>query len=121
GSNEEYLALINYISTTDPTSPEFYETVAAQVDLDNLIAYQTLQIYIANEDWPGRNIKYWKAPTTKWRWILYDTDFGFGLYDRNVSKNSFQYATAENSRFDSNPPWSTLLLRRLLQNPQFKT
>jgi hypothetical protein len=121
GSNEEYLALINYISTTDPTSPEFYETVAAQVDLDNFIAYQTLQIYIANEDWPGRNIKYWKAPTTKWRWILYDTDFGFGLYDRNVSKNSFQYATAENSRFDSNPPWSTLLLRRLLQNPQFKT
>lgn len=120
GSNEEYLALIDYVSTADPTSPEFYPTVAAQVDIDNFIAYQTLQIYIANEDWPMNNIKYWKAPTTKWRWILYDTDFGFGLYERNVSKDSIAYATAENARNGSNPPWSTLLLRRLLQNSEFQ-
>lgn len=121
GSNEEYLALMDYISTADPSTAEFYTTVSEQVDIDNFIAYQTLQIFIANEDWPERNIKYWKAPTTKWRWILYDTDFGFGLYDRNVSKNSFAYATAENASGGSNPPWSTLMLRRLLQNPEFQS
>ncbi|MCR6650977.1 MAG: CotH kinase family protein [Cellvibrionaceae bacterium] len=121
GSNEEYLALIDYVSTADPSSAEFYTTVSSQMDIDNYIAYQVLQIFIANEDWPGGNIKFWKAPGTKWRWILYDTDFGFGLYERNVSKNSLEYATAENSMVYSNPPWSTLLLRRLLQNPQFKT
>jgi len=120
GSNTEYLALINYVSTADPTSPDFYSTVAAQMDIENFIAYQTLQIYIANEDWPDKNIKFWKAPGTKWRWILYDTDFGFGLYERNVSKNSLVHATAENAVGGTNPPWSTLLLRRLLQNPMFK-
>ena len=30
-----------------------------------------------NRDYPGNNIKYWKVPGKKWRWILYDTDFGF--------------------------------------------
>lgn len=121
GSNEEYLALIDYVSTTNPNSPDFYATVSAQVDIENFIAYQVLQIFIANDDWPERNIKFWKAPGTKWRWILYDTDFGFGLYQRNVSKNSLEYATAESAVGGSNPPWSTLLLRRLLLNPQFKT
>ena len=121
GSNEDYLALIEYVSTADPTAPDFYSTVAQQVDVDNFIAYQVLQIYIANDDWPQGNIKFWKSPETKWRWILYDTDFGFGLYERNVSKNSLAYATAENSTQGANPPWSTLLLRRLLQNPEFQT
>lgn len=120
GSNTEYLELIDYVSTSDPTSPSFYSTIAAQMDMENFIAYQTLQIYITNEDWPERNIKFWKAPSTKWRWILYDTDFGFGLYDRNVTKNSIAYATAANATDGSNPAWSTLLLRRLLQNPEFK-
>lgn len=120
GSNEEYLALIDYVSTANPTAANFYSTVAAQMDIENFIAYQALQIYIANEDWPMRNIKFWKAPGTKWQWILYDTDFGFGLYDRNVSKNSFAYAIAEIAIEGSNPAWSTLLLRRLLQNPTFK-
>ena len=121
GSNEDYLALIEYVSTADPTAPDFYSTVAQQVDVDNFIAYQVLQIYIANDDWPQGNIKFWKSPETKWRWILYDTDFGFGLYERNVSKNSLAYATAENSTQGANPPWSTLLLRHLLQNPEFQT
>jgi hypothetical protein len=120
GSNEEYLALIDYVSTTDPASPDFYAAVAEQMDIENFIAYQVLQIYIANDDWPERNIKFWKAPGTKWRWILYDTDFGFGLYQRNVSKNSIDYATAENAIGGSNPAWSTLLLRRLLQNSEFR-
>lgn len=120
GSNEDYLALINYVSTANPTAPDFYATVAAQMDMDNFIAYQVIQIFITNDDWPDRNIKFWKAPETKWRWILYDTDFGFGLYDRNVSKNSIAYATAANSTEGANPPWSTLLLRRLLMNPEFK-
>lgn len=122
GSNDDYLALIDYVATADPSSPDFYATVAAQMDIDNFIAYQVLQIFIANDDWPERNIKYWKTPDTKWRWILYDTDFGFGLYQSNVTKNSLEYATAENAMVGgSNPPWSTLLLRRLLMNPQFKT
>jgi spore coat protein CotH len=112
---------MEYVSTTSPTSPEFYSTVAEQIDIDNFISYQVLQIYIANDDWPQRNIKFWKSPETKWRWILYDTDFGFGLYERNVGKNSLAYATTENSLDGANPPWSTLLLRRLLQNPEFQS
>lgn len=120
GSNEDYLALIDYVTNAIPTDAEFYDTVAAQMDIENFIAYEVLQIYIANTDWPERNIKFWKTPGNKWRWILYDTDFGFGLYQNSVLDNSIEYATASSTRGESNPPWATLLLRKLIQNPQFQ-
>ncbi len=139
GSNEGYLELLDYISTASPTSADFYDTVASYMDVANFIAYQTLQIYIANTDWPHNNIKFWNSPETPWRWVLYDTDFGFGLYSTSVSHNSLQYATGTmptsttigggfggrgggfGGNMDNNPvAWSTLLLRTLLQNPRFQ-
>ncbi len=121
GSNQEYLDLVEFISThEDPSQPDFYEAVAAQIDIENFIAYQILEIYISNTDWPERNIKFWKTPGTKWRWLLYDTDHGFGLYTSSVRDNTLRYATSANSTGGSNPPWSTLLLRKLLQNPKFE-
>ena len=128
GSANTYLALIDYVSEADPSSPDFYKTVAAEVDISNFIAYYTAQIYIVNTDWPQNNIKFWNSPTTRWRWILYDTDFGFGQSpSSSVTTNSLEYATGtitqSGGRFGGvrNPPeWATLLPRKLLQNPTIK-
>ncbi len=146
GSNESYLSLLEYVTTTDPTAEGFFETVAAQIDIENYIAYQSLQIYIANTDWPIRNIKYWNSPSTRWRWVLYDTDFGFSLYQDTVDLNSFQYATGTlpettdggwwgsdwdsdwgsdwgnggANRTDNPEAWSTELFGALMQNPEFQ-
>lgn len=136
GSAEEYLALTAYLSEADPTTQAFYDSVAAQVDLSNFIAYYTAQIYIVNTDWPHNNIKFWNSPTTPWRWILYDTDFGFGQsFSGEVSTNTLEYATGNIAQTDngggfggggfgggfggvSNPPeWATLVPSKLLQNP----
>ena len=74
-------------------------------------------------DWPGNNIKFWRDHRTsgKWRWILYDTDFGFGIWDPNAyTFNTLQFALTPNGPDWPNPPWSTYMLRRLIENNHFK-
>ncbi|MBK7500359.1 MAG: CotH kinase family protein [Ignavibacteriales bacterium] len=48
--------------------------------MDEYIDYQIAQIYAANGDWPGSNMKLWRERTagSKWRWMIYDLDFTFG-------------------------------------------
>lgn len=122
GTNEEYSNLLSYVSNTDLSIDENFEYVADQVDIDNYVQYLTTEIFIGNFDWPGSNIKYWKLPNGKWRWILYDTDQGFGLTTDtdNYDINSLNKALEEFGEGWPNPPWSTLLFRQLITNLGFR-
>lgn len=121
GSNEEYLALIDFVENNTLADNANYQIVADQVDIANFLNYQIAQIYFNNTDWPANNIKFWKSPETKWRWILYDTDFGFGNYGaQDYTQNTLVHATAVNGATRFNPPWATLLLRGLLENSEFQ-
>lgn len=121
GSNTEYNALINYVATTDLSNDTNFEYVKDRVDLENLAIYQTAQIYFNNTDWPGNNIKFWNHPEGKWRWILYDTDFGFGIWNVNDYNNdTLSFALESGNNSWPNPDWSTLLFRNLLENIAFR-
>ena len=54
----------------------------------------------------------------RWRPMLYDTDFGFGLYadKSDVTHDTLWMALDPASRDWWNPPWATLLFRRLMEN-----
>lgn len=52
---------------------------------------------------------------------MFATDFGFGLYNMNkVTLNTLIFALANNGPDWPNPPWSTLIFRKVLENPEFK-
>ena len=99
-----------------------YNKVAEMMDIDNFMSYMISQIFFANTDWPHNNVKIWKKKDGgKWRWILYDTDFGYNLYGTNYNHNSLSWALGEMPGTDpSNNPWSTLLLRKLTTNDAFR-
>lgn len=122
GDSSDYLDLYSFIENNSLAVHENYEYVKTKMEVDNFIRYFVSEIYFANTDWPGSNIKYWrKSVTGKWRWILFDTDFGFGLFEPNAYKhNTLEFATALNGPNWPNPSWSTLMLRKLLENPSFK-
>ena len=123
GENDHYLDLIDYVNTHALNSDLDFEYIEERVDLNNFIDYQLSQIYFDNQDWPGNNIKFWRSrlPGGKWRWILYDTDFGFSIWSsNNYIRNTLEFATDPNGPGWPNPPWSTLLLRKFLTNPGFK-
>ncbi len=121
----DYLALRSFVLNSNMTLPANLAHVAERMDIEQFIRYCVAQIYCANHDWPGQNIRFWRrtlpaydpnAPyghDGRWRWMMYDVDDGFLFYDRNT----LAHATATDGRAGSNPPWSTELLRGLLVNP----
>ena len=123
GTNEGYNDLISYISGNSLAVQANYDYVASQIDIDNFITYQIANIYLDNTDWPGNNIKFWNSPETKWRWIMFDTDFSFYRPWENQSaygNDTLSFALNDSGPGWPNPPWSTLLLRKLMENTQFK-
>jgi len=99
----------------------YYKYVSDRVDVDNFALYYIAQIYFNNTDWPGNNIKFWKSDGGKWRWILYDTDFGFGTWDvLDYEYDALSFALEEDGPDWPNPAWSTLLFRKLIENKTFR-
>jgi hypothetical protein len=123
----DFIALRDYISTYNMAESSRYAYVAERMDIDNFIRYNVAQIYANNRDWPHNNIDVWRAsipglPSNvkgasdgRWRWILFDTDFGFGL-DGGPETDTLAHATRNAGGED----WSTVMLRELLRNPEFR-
>ncbi len=123
GDNTDYVNMLNFIINNDLSIQANYDSVKSLMDMDNFIDYMVSEIYFDNTDWPGSNIEYWKSktPGSKWRWLIWDTDFGFGLYDTtNANNNTLEMASEPNGPDWPNPAWSTLLFRNLLLNQEFK-
>ena len=112
GTGEHYENLINFVEQNDLSLESNFERVSSMMDVEEFLNYYLVDIYFQNEDWPQNNIKYWRyqGEEGKWRWILYDTDFGWGLFPQ--SGNSLNWATRGAS--------CDRLIRALLQNEQFK-
>ena len=121
GDNQDYINLLGFIQSADLSSPGNYDFVRSQIDVENYALYQAAQIYFDNQDWPGNNIKYARHQGGKWRWILFDTDFGFGIWnDFNYVNNTLGFALEPNGPGWPNPPWSTFLFRKLTESTQFR-
>ncbi|MBN2349049.1 MAG: CotH kinase family protein [Bacteroidales bacterium] len=123
GSAADYNNMIGFIEAHDLRIQDNYEFVKSQMDVNNYINYQLSEIYFDNTDWPGNNIKFWKENSSngKWRWIIFDTDHGFGPWDvQRYDHNTLEFALADDVYEWPNPTWSTYLFRSLMLNNEFK-
>lgn len=118
-----YLKMLRFAEQSDLTRPRNYARLGTIMDVDNYQRLQIAQTYFDNRD-AGGNIRYWRDrddPDARWRWILYDVDQGFGLHsDTAYRRNTLKFYTAASGPSWPNPPWSTLLQRRLLTNPDYR-
>ena len=123
GSSIHHEALIDYVETHDMNLPASLAYLHTQIDVDAYIDYLIAEIYSANADWPGNNLKLWRpdTPEGRWRWMIFDMDFGFGgNAEGQVNSNTLALATAPNGPAWPNPPWSTLLIRKVFENDTFR-
>ncbi len=93
----------------DLTDDETFEELASMIDIDNFLTYYALNSYIGNGDWPNNNYKVFRyssgsvpmsdeAPYDgKWRYMLYDTDFAFGLYGNDFLTTHMQQLFKEDA------------------------
>lgn len=113
----EYKELHQFIEELNMASDTAFQAVCRRIDMENYIHYQLFQIYVANTDWPHNNFKLWKRKVDgKWRWIVYDLDFGFNGAN-GPSHNTLAYALGEGNSWGQ---WSTMMFRRLMLNTEFR-
>jgi hypothetical protein len=69
-------------------------------------------------------MKFWRQRSTngKFRWILWDLDFGFALWEgwSYATHPTLDFATDPDNTSWPNPDWSTLHIRMVLENPEFR-
>jgi hypothetical protein len=124
GLSDHYDEMMSYMLSTDMTQAEALDVVDTYMDVDAYIDYLVAEIFVANADWPGNNVKLWRPrqPDGRWRWAIYDLDMGYaGNANSQYYSNTLALATDPNGSEWPNPPWSTLLLRTLLQNREFRS
>jgi hypothetical protein len=122
GDAAHFKSLVSFMESHDLSNQVNYEYIKNQIDIEEYINYNVAEIYVNNTDWPGNNVKIWRHRTSggKYKWMLYDTDFGLGL-GNPVDFNSLAAANSTNGPSWPNPPYSTFILRQLLKNQEFKT
>lgn len=134
-----YEDMLAFLESPGAADPENYAEIKTRMDVENFTNYQIGQIYVMNTDWPGNNIQYWRYYTDeydpdapegldgRWRWQVFDLDFGFGLdfdYVTGVNEgpahNTLSFALEAHGPNWPNPPWSTFILRKLMENDTYR-
>ena len=90
------------LAEKDLTVDLYFNEFCELVDIDNLMLYYAMQIFIDNKDWPGNNFKVWRyypgegetitSPYLdgKWRFLLFDAEFAWGLYGAGYSDDTLR-------------------------------
>lgn len=130
GDSASWFQLFNYLWQTDGfDNDSLFETVKQQIDYQNYIDYCVFNVYLDNVDWPGKNVRRFRHrdDNGKWRWMTYDLDFTFGLFQLNggwntgdASPDALARLLDGSSQTWPNPDWATVLFRRCWQNAGFR-
>lgn len=134
GDNIDYQEMISYLNKNSLATQANYDYITTQLDPENFKDYFISNIFLDNSDWPSNNIVYWRKRTTeylpnapfghdgRWRWLFHDLDDTFAIsHPDQVDRNSLAIATDPVGSDYPNPQWATIILRRMLENPTFKT
>lgn len=121
----EYQQFYESVSALDLTVEENYAEVTNTIDVENYLDYYAFNIYISNKDWPQNNYKCYRYEPTdgetygtgvydgKWRYLLHDTDYSFGLYEQRETKANYdclkQIMKEDSERYS---PLFTALMQR---------
>lgn len=81
GTSKPWHDSYNKVIANNPLESSFYNLIESVYDLDNLTDYLSSEIFSGNFDWPWKNLKYWHSDQYdgKWRWIVNDMDYSFGV------------------------------------------
>ena len=108
-----YTEIINYAADHPEMTDQDVAWIEERVDLASLLSYHAFQIYMANWDWPQKNVKAWlsEAENQDLRYFFFDCDACFNEYE-NESLAKF-YPELNTERH-------SILLSSLLRNEEVR-
>ncbi|MBE5801106.1 MAG: hypothetical protein E7319_02350 [Clostridiales bacterium] len=115
GSSKEYRDMIERVEKSSPgTNEKDLQYILDNIDVDNYFDYMAFEMFFGNSD-PG-NIRFYKLKEegAKWRWIIYDLDYGF-FSSGFDSVTSYLKPKGAGEMLINNT-----LIRKLLENEEMK-
>lgn len=121
---EDYSNIYWDFAQRDLTQEDNYQRLCDAIDVKNYLEYYAFQVYIGNEDWPQGNYKiyrYYPAPGEeygeapfdgKWRYLLHDLDFSFGIYGTSPNTDFLGKYLGPNDEITDAAPLFGQLMRR---------
>ena len=88
---DDYQTVYDAYVDAELSDDTVYRQLCAQIDVENYLAYYAMEIYVGNKDWPYNNVRAWRYIADdgnyeegsvfdgRYRYLLYDTDYSFGL------------------------------------------
>ncbi len=122
GYSKNYKKLLYYLRTHDLSINKNVDELSKFMDIHDFIRYNIAEVYSDNRD-AGGNIRYWRERTdsAKWRWVFYDLDLGLGNNNyTGYKRNTLKKFTSVNAEAWPDPPWSTFIIRKLLENQNLR-
>ena len=129
-----YAEITRFVTSTNLKSKKNYEKFKEMVDIQSLIDFYAIQVYVNNYDFSyKKNTVLWRSRSKngtgyndgKWRWMLYDMDMV--AIDRKLQDTS---GNVENYDYTFNPftgrfLWATdlkddIFINNLIKNEEFK-
>ncbi len=135
GDRREWDRTVRFFETTDFSDPRALDAAERLIDLDNFTRYWLFNIYAANRDWPHHNMNMFRqrdGGDGRWRWISWDADATFDFMGKGLTHDTLAWATRAGLRHDlrlnheaglrDNEAMlvSTLIARKLLENPAYR-
>lgn len=116
--------MMSYITANNLSNDSLFAEVNRRMDVEDFTDYVIAEVYSRNTDWPVNNIKWWRkrvpfdpsAPEGhdgRWRWLMYDMDFGFGW---NFGVAGADHNTLNHARVNGDVG---ILLRNLWPNAEY--
>lgn len=129
GSAADYQAVLTWLNGISTLSDADLKTLYSKIDVDNFTNHFQSRIFYNDRDWPGKNMKVWNtidAKSPKIKFLMHDTDHGFGSWGTEacIGWTMLRVVTTESDGCQKygwpNPKNSTLILRKLLTNQNYK-
>jgi len=109
----------------DLSEDENYALIEDWMNIENFVDYQSLEIFICNQDWLSNNMKFWRTYNSdrKWEWLIWDSDWGFGTFYPSYIHGSPDWNSL-NFALSNWGGWTqeveTELLQNLVLNTEFR-
>jgi len=125
-ANQELVRRLERLAELEGSDPEAVELIEATFDVDELIDYLILQLFISNTDWPANNVRLWRSTDTgsgseradgRWRFLVFDLDMvGGSAFEHDVAHDNLARMdiTADEPLAGTALP---LLYQRMLEHP----
>lgn len=125
-----YEELVNFFEDNDFSDADSYEKVHQYIDVEEFAAYIATELYVGNIDWPGNNVRMWRARETsdsfyedgRWHFMMYDTDDSSNILNHMCSYDSDPFTNETHWKYGPLDERCILglMLSKLTLNDDFK-